>query len=202
MGFYCTEAPELAKEWACSTESDGYANQYECDLFGLSVLSLNDGAYTILHWLAILLENRTFRVNAPVAASAKQYLLDNFLPDYKKYDVIKGYRADDSYFSFANAFLNNTISLAQLEKAMRLGKLGEQVVAVLEQAFAALSFLGTEFAQKEVYYPKKLARDTAAREEFFKERETGAVLTGTYMLDILREEWKPDDKRLQRIILR
>lgn len=202
LGFYCTESKELAKEWACSAETDGYANQYEFELSGLSVLSLNDGAYSILHWLAILLENRTFRVNAAVAASAKQYLLDNFLPDYKKYDVIKGYRADDSYFSFANAFLNNTISLAQLEKTMRLGKLGEQVVVVSEQAFASLSFVGTEYAQKEIYYPKKLARDTAAREAFFKEREAGAVLTGTYMLDILREEWKPDDKRLQRIILR
>lgn len=31
--------------------------------------------------------------------------------------MIRGYRADDSYFSFATAFLNNTISLAQLEKA-------------------------------------------------------------------------------------
>ncbi|MBR2627880.1 MAG: DUF3990 domain-containing protein, partial [Peptococcaceae bacterium] len=38
-----------------------------------------------------------------------------------------GYRADDSYFSFANAFLNNTLSLRQLEKAMMLGKHGEQV---------------------------------------------------------------------------
>ena len=202
LGFYCTESIELAKEWACSAESDGYANQYDIDLTDLSVLSLNDGTYTILHWLAVLLENRTFRVNTPVATSAKRYLVDNFLPEYKSYDVIKGYRADDSYFSFASSFLNNSISLAQLEKAMQLGWLGEQVVAVSKRAFESMSFLGTEFAQKEVYYPKKLARDTAAREEFFKEREVGAVVTGTYMVDILREEWKPDDKRLQRTILR
>ena len=39
-----------------------------------------------------------------------------------------GYRADDSYFSFANAFLNNTISLEQLRKAMYLGKLGKPEV--------------------------------------------------------------------------
>ena len=28
LGFYCTESPELAKEWACSVETDGYANKY------------------------------------------------------------------------------------------------------------------------------------------------------------------------------
>ncbi len=27
-GFYCTEHVELAKEWACSADSDGYANHY------------------------------------------------------------------------------------------------------------------------------------------------------------------------------
>jgi len=28
LGFYCTESVELAKEWACSVETDGFANQY------------------------------------------------------------------------------------------------------------------------------------------------------------------------------
>jgi len=154
-----------------------------------------------LNWLAILLENRKFRVNDGIAASAKQYLLKNFLIDYRKYDVIKGYRADDSYFSFATAFLNNIISLEKLEKAMQLGKLGEQVVAVSERAFDSFSFVKAEPAAKEIYYPQKMARDTVARESFFKERESNLLLTGTYMLDILREEWKADDERLQRIIL-
>ena len=201
LGFYCTEAPELAKEWACSTEDDGYANQYEFDLAGLSVLSLTGGEYNILNWLAILLENRKFRLAAPVAAQAKQYLLENFLVDYRKYDVIKGYRADDSYFSIATAFLYNTISLAKLEKAMRLGKLGEQVVAVSKRSFGAFSFVQATSVPKEIYYPKKLARDTAAREEFRREKEQISALTETYMLDIMREGWKADDERLQRVIL-
>jgi len=202
LGFYCTENIELAKEWACSAEIDGYANQYEFDMDGLSVLSLTGGEYTILHWLAILLENRKFRTGAPVAASAKQYLLDNFLTEYRKYDVIKGYRADDSYFSFASAFLNNTISLSKLERAMHLGKLGEQVVAVSKEAFERFSFVRAEFAPKDIYYPKKLARDTEAREEFFMERKSGSVMEEVYMIDILREGWKADDKRLQRVVLR
>ena len=31
-GFYCTEHVELAKEWACSTGRDGYANHYQLDM--------------------------------------------------------------------------------------------------------------------------------------------------------------------------
>ena len=60
LGFYCTENLALAKEWAVDIGRDGYANIYEIDDSRLSVLNLNDEQYTILHWLAILLENRHF----------------------------------------------------------------------------------------------------------------------------------------------
>lgn len=202
LGFYCTESIELAKEWACAPETDGYANQYELDLSGLSVLSLTNGEYNILNWLFVLLENRKFRIDGDVAKLAKTYIFDNFAVDYKNYDIIKGYRADDSYFSFANAFLNNSLSIAQLEKAMLLGKLGEQVVAVSEKAFRALSFVDSTPAPKDIYLPKKLARDTAARENFRKERERGSILTEKYVVDLIREGWKNDDDRLQRVILK
>ena len=201
LGFYCTENIELAKEWACSTETDGYANKYELDLSDLSVLSLTSGDFNILNWLFVLLENRKFRIGGDIAKQAKEYIFDNFWVDYKSYDIIKGYRADDSYFSFANAFLNNTISISQLEKAMVLGKLGEQVVALSEKAFNSFSFVESSPAPKEIYLPKKLARDTAAREEFKKEKKRGSILTEKYVLDIIREEWKNDDDRLQRVIL-
>lgn len=202
LGFYCTESPDLAKEWACSAESDGYANQYTLTLDGLSVLSLTSGEYNILNWLSVLLENRKFRISADIASQAREYILKNFSVNYQDYDLIKGYRADDSYFSFANAFLNNTISLSQLERAMVLGKLGEQIVAKSEKAFRALTFKAAIPARKEIYYPKKLARDTAAREEFRTEKQCGSVLTETYILDLMREGWRNDDERLQRIILR
>ena len=201
LGFYCTESIELAKEWACSNETDGYANQYELNPEGLSVLSLTGGQYSILNWLFVLLENRKFRIGGDVAKQAKEYIFENFAIDYRRYDMIKGYRADDSYFSFASAFVNNTISISQLERAMVLGKLGEQVVVMSERAFDALRFVGATPVPRELYLPKKLARDTAAREEFKKEREKGSVLTEKYVLDIIREGWKNDDPRLQRVIL-
>ena len=128
QGFYCTEHIELAKEWACAENRDGFANEYELETDGLIIINLSDARCHILNWLAILLENRTFVIERGLALTAKDYILSEFLPEYKNADVIRGYRADDSYFSFASAFLNNTISLEQLGKAMTLGKLGEQVV--------------------------------------------------------------------------
>lgn len=201
LGFYCTQSVELAKEWASSNETDGFANQYKLDMTGLSALSLTGGDYHILNWLFVLLENRRFRIGGAIAKQAKAYISEHFAVDYKGYDIIKGYRADDSYFSFANAFLNNTISVEQLEKAMALGKLGEQVVLMSEKAFASIKFEGAIPAPNEIYLPKKLARDTAARKEFQQEKERGSVLTEKYVLDMMREGWKNDDKRLQRVVL-
>lgn len=200
LGFYCTETLELAKEWACSLEQDGFANRYTFQADGLSILNLSDGSYHILNWLAILLMNRKFNVSSDIAAQAKEYLADNFLPDYERYDVIVGYRADDSYFSFATAFLNNTISLAQLEKAMYLGKLGEQVVLKSERAFSHLAFEESIPAERAIYYPKKAARDSDARAAFRAERRRAPVRDAVYMIDILREEWKNDDARLRRML--
>lgn len=131
----------------------------------------------------------------------KRILTEHFAVEYKQYDVIKGYRADDSYFSFASAFLNNTISLQQLEKAMLLGKLGEQIVAISGKAFARFTFEEAIPAPCDMYYPKKLARDSKAREDFAKEKDRETVLSEKYVLDIIREEWGNEDERLQRIIL-
>ena len=76
-GFYCTEHAELAKEWACSADSDGYACHYQLDLSGLSVLNLNTPEYNILNWMAILLENRKFNVAEGMPQRAKSYLMEN-----------------------------------------------------------------------------------------------------------------------------
>ena len=201
LGFYCTESIELAKEWACATMDGGYANRYEFEMNGLKILNLSDGNYHILNWLAILLENRTFRIGSDVAAQAKEYITATFRPNYKDADVIIGYRADDSYFSFATAFLNNTISLEKLEKAMVLGKLGIQIVPRSELAFSRLKYLDSTPADGAIYHPKRKARDSAARDEFQRSKGEPNALNAVYMLDILRGRWQNDDPRLQRILL-
>jgi len=195
-GFYCTEHIELAKEWACTEGTDGYANHYEIETEGLSILNLSDNKYSILNWLAILLENRIGRFSSPIEKRAREYLIQHFLPEYQQYDIIIGYRADDSYFSFARSFISNTIFLEQLGFAMKLGKLGEQVVLKSEKAFQAIRFLDYTLADNSIYYAKRKERDHEARTAFQKELEN-EDLKGIFMTDILREEMKPDDVRLQ-----
>jgi len=128
LGFYCTESEELAKEWAVSSLRNGFANRYSLDTEYLKILNLNSPDYTILNWIAVLVEHRLFSIKTPAAQRAKRYLIDNFSVNVNAYDLIIGYRADDSYFDYAESFLNNGISVQQLAKAMRLGKLGEQIV--------------------------------------------------------------------------
>ena len=198
LGFYCTENVNLAKEWACTEENSGYANCYQLDLGGLTILDLSDHRYHILNWLSLLLQNRVFKISNDLAAEGKEYMLDTFLPEYEEKDIIIGYRADDSYFSFANAFLNNTLSLAQLEKAMYLGRLGEQIVLKSKKAFEQISFTEIIPAEKEIYYPMKTARDKEAREAYRRERSNRRASDAVYLIDILREEWKSDDSRLRR----
>ncbi len=196
QGFYCTEHSELAKEWACEEGIDGYANRYELDADGLSVLDLSSGDYTVLNWLALLLKNRKVRLSTPLSVHGAQYLIDNFLPDYENYDLIVGYRADDSYFAYARMFVSNQISLAQLQRAMKLGKLGEQYVLKSQKAFDSITFLGCERADSRFYWLKRTVRDVTARESFLIDAEN-EDLNGIYMKNILNEEMKNDDPRLQ-----
>lgn len=197
LGFYCTESLEMAKEWGVSANSDGYANCYEIDTNGLKIFNLMDNNYCILHWLAILLENRTFETSAPLAVEGKEYLLKNFMPDYKNYDIMIGYRADDSYFSFAEDFLNGTISYRQLSNAMRLGKLGLQFVLKSKKAFDAIKFLGYELAPQQEWYAKRLKRDNLARKQYFNVEKNKRQKGDLYITQILDEEMKPGDDRLQ-----
>ena len=105
-------------------------------------------------------------------------------------------RADDSYFSFARAFISNEISLSQLNYAMRLGKLGEQYVLKSEKAFQQIEFKTAELANNTIYYARRKIRDDEARNAFFAELEK-EDLNGIYMRDIIREGMTSDDARLR-----
>lgn len=59
-----------------------------------------------------------------MAREANRYLLRELMPDISGYDVICGYRTDDSYFSYARDFLINTIPVNQQTQDMKLGELG------------------------------------------------------------------------------
>ncbi len=196
MGFYCTENEDLAKEWACSENSDGYVNQYVINPLELRILNLASREYTILHWLALLMKFRQIRVSTPVMRRSVEWLIENYLPDIDRFDAIVGYRADDSYFSFARAFANNEISLRQLSYAMRLGGLGEQFVLKSEKAFSLIRFVSSMEVPYVIYFPKRKQRDDNARAAFREELER-EDLDGLFIRDIVREGIQPDDPRLQ-----
>lgn len=197
-GFYCTESPELAKEWACSSFSDGFCNSYDLDMSLLNMLDLNSGEYSIMNWMSVLVANRLFSIGTPVAGRAKRYLIENFSVKVNACDVVKGYRADDAYYDFADAFLNNAITVEQLSAAMRLGALGEQIVLKSQLAFDSLHFTDAVSADCATYYPRRKSRFEAAERDYHK--ISAEDTDGLYMIDIIREGVKNDDPRIPRII--
>ncbi|MDD5973007.1 MAG: DUF3990 domain-containing protein [Spirochaetales bacterium] len=197
LGFYCTENIDLAKEWGVTRDNNGYANIYDIKEDGLTILNLNSSKFSVLHWLSILLENRIFDITTPLAKEAKEYLLKNFLPPYKSFDIIIGNRADNSYFSFAQDFINGAISVRQLGNAMKLGGLGNQYFLKSKKVFDRLTYLGNEIVLSSEYYLKKEQRDHNARRQYFDQEKNKRKRGDIYITQILDEEIKEDDSRLR-----
>ena len=179
------------------------------------MLNLNTPEYNILNWLAILLENRKFNVAEGLPQRARAYILENFKVDYKKYDIIIGYRANrrskqeqrpsslglclarrrktivnDSYFSYAGDFVNGTLSLSDLSEAMRLGKLGELVVLKSKKAFDSLTFVEAIKASRQEYFAKYKQRDEEARGKYRQIASKPLAESEIYVIDIIRNNWK------------
>lgn len=198
LGFYCTKTENLAKEWAVSSLRDGFCNRYILDTEYMKILNLNSPDYTILNWIAVLVEHRLFSIRTPIARRAKKYLIDNFGINVNVFDIVTGYRADDSYFDYAESFLNNAISVEQLAAAMKLGKLGEQIVLKSQFAFSRIRFEGFDVAEKEEFYVLRKARDDEANRLYLELLEEES--DGLYIQDIIRGGITNDDSRIPRNI--
>jgi len=195
LGFYCTLDRDLACEWAVAEYRSGFANRYELETDGLTILDLNAPEYCTLHWLAVLVENREFDMKYPQQRLAADYLAKNFPVATDKADVIVGYRADDSYFSFARDFLNNTLSYPQLQQSMKLGSLGNQYVLKSQRAFDRLVFREAVAVKWDERYSPKKQRDDDARTRYRQMRQTFDPNDLT-MLDILRKGLRHGDPEL------
>ncbi len=113
------------------------------------------------------------------------------------------YRADDSYFSYAHAFLSNALPLRSLGEALFLGKLGSQFVLVSKRSFERISFAKAIAIDKEEYYAKYVSRDLRARSAYQKEiKKRPAYQNDIFVMDILRQRMRNDDPRIQRIVLK
>ena len=151
-----------------------------------------------MHWLFVLLQNRKFTLDNDIGKAAKEYILENFPVKTDGVDVIKGYRADDSYFSYARDFLQNGISVKRLTQVMKLGNLGNQIVLISPKSFEQIKFLGYDEAPQEIHFPLRKNRDELARNEYLSNRQGAAFSPDDIlMIDIIRGEIKADDPRLQ-----
>ena len=102
------------------------------------------------------------------------------------------------YFSFAQDFVTGVISLEKLSEAMRLGKLGEQIVLKSPKAFEQIEFVGCENVDSDIYYTRKMERERDARREYRKRKREKADIHELYIIDIMREEMTNGDARLSR----
>ena len=136
-GFYLTENIELAKEWAvCRPDSaNGWVHKYELDRTGLRIFNFQE--YDILAWLAELMKHRA-------ASDSKRYrmlsarFIEKYGIDILNYDVIKGWRANASYFYIAKEFVRDNVDISILEELLSLGGVGIQYCIKSELAFSKL----------------------------------------------------------------
>ncbi len=165
-GFYLTEDIELAKEWAvCRPDVDcGWVHKYVLEADDLKIFDFQETQ--ILVWLAELMRHRD-------AADSKRYkmLVTKFIEKYgvdtSGYDVIKGWRANASYFYIAKEFVRDNIDIEILEELLSLGGLGIQYCIKSELAYSKLSEIKEELilVDYKEFNTKYNQRDIHAREK-------------------------------------
>lgn len=184
-GFYCAVSQADAMAMAPLGETHGYCCRYELDIAGLAVLNLSRDGCNPLNWVAMLIQNRQFSLKLPVAQAAADYLLRHFLPDTSGIDVVRGYRADGVYFSFARDFLNNAITLRQLKTALEGLELGEEVVLRSERAVSLLRFMeAIPVTEPELYDRLRREREESAKRAYLE--LGGAGREDLFIADIMK----------------
>lgn len=180
QGFYLTEHPELAAEWACPREGvDGVINRYELSLDSMNVLDLDQQPFE--HWISILVQHR----NNDMGTAARERM-GRFVAMYPysvaEYDIVKGWRADDSYYAFIRAFFNAALSLENLSKAMYLGDYGTQYCLLSRRSFESIRYTSHEEVSADEYFAKREERDRQAKSLFL---EMPNKASGTLIIDIV-----------------
>lgn len=137
-GFYLTENIELAKEWAVCRpdETNGWVHKYELETDNLKILDFQ--GHDILSWLAELMKHRDASDSRRYKVLSKKFIAEYGI-DTSEYDVIKGWRANASYFYIAKEFVRDNIDIEILEELLSLGGLGIQYCIKSELAYSKLA---------------------------------------------------------------
>ena len=189
--FYMTKDLEAAKSWACKNNSVGVVNEYDISSVSFNKLKIldltNKDKYSVLNWMAILMHFReldsSFRRNNQLTLQ----WLEKYYINVDDYDVIIGYRADDSYFRFPLRFVSNDLSFDDLEDVFLSGHLGIQYAFMSIQAIKLLNFkkiieCGDEYLGH--YY----SIVTKASKEFDELLNRPRNPKKKYILDLMRED--------------
>jgi hypothetical protein len=181
-GFYTTEDLNAAKEWACQGEPhSSYVYKFELDTTDLSILNLDENK--ILEWVSILMTYRRGKRIRGAALERCLNLIEQYSIDVEKYDVIRGFRANDSYFQFTADFVTDTITLDTLSKSIKAGNLGYQICIKSEKAYQNLNSINrlvigdSEYIE---YHNRYITKDKNARElaeNYSNEKQTGKLLS-------------------------
>ena len=143
--FYVTRDLDAAKSWACKNDISGVVSKYHVnDNFfkKLKILDLtNKDKYSVLNWIAILLHFRSLNESFKRKNQIVLDWISKYYIDINEYDVVIGFRADDSYFRFPISFVSNELAFENLEDVFMSGKLGVQYAFISEKAINAISFV-------------------------------------------------------------
>lgn len=165
-GFYLTESIDLAREWAVCrpNEENGWVHKYQLDTDGLKILDFQDKG--VLAWLAELMKHRDAADSKRYRMLAKKFI-EKYGVDTREYDVIRGWRANASYFYIAKEFVRDNIDMDILEELLSLGGLGIQYCIKSELAYSKLHELEDDLmtVQYAEFNEKYNQRDITARQK-------------------------------------
>ncbi len=187
LGFYLTPSKEAALLWASQFEN-GYVMTYEVILDDLRILELNHNTEKdVLTWISLLTINRFSKEERLRYKNELNWLMRKFPTNISQYDLVIGYRADDSYFAYSSGFIKGEVSIETLEKAMLIGKLGLQYVLISMKAFSSIHYLSSEKVSSLYSY-----RDfrKKALEEYHQLVLKEDLFTNHFIRDIMRKYGK------------
>lgn len=185
-GFYCCSNSNAAKEWATRKSENGFLNKYELRDDRLKLIDLTKGKFDdVLIWLTLLIKNRsTLQSLENSFPKETEYLFKNYLIDITEYDVAIGYRADDAYFRFPEAFISGQITLEGLKEIYLLGDIGKQYVLLSKKSFDLIKFIGFDEAGVE-YYDAYYSRINRANNRFKELLQKEQYRKGTRLKDLI-----------------
>lgn len=192
LGFYCSEYPQYAAEWAVGRDRNGFVSSYSINCDGLRIINLCGPQYVPLHWISLLMNFREFDMFSATARSAREYINKYFSVDYQGSDCIIGYRADNRCFMFAQDFMDGRLSYGSLKRALSEDSANRQFVLKSNRAFDRIAFTGYETADSSAIFPSVISRELRSI------RGAGAAASAGdfFVQDLLRDEVSPYDTRL------